>query len=63
MDKSGLVGRCLLLLLCLSEVVLRRVLGPLLQRVVMDVGQIVRIFRLQLELVLLGVGLSRLDLV
>lgn len=37
--------------------------GPLLQRVVMDVGQIVRIFRLQLELVLLGVGLSRLDLV
>ena len=63
MDESGLVEKCLLLLLYLSEVMLRGVLGLLLRRAVMGVGQIVRIFQLQLELALLGVDLSFLALV
>ena len=63
MDKSELVEKCLLLLLYLSEVMLRGVLGLLLRRAVMGVGQIVRIFRLRLELSLLGVDLSCLALV
>ena len=61
MDRIGLVEKCPLLLLCLSEVVLRQGLG-LLQRVVMYVGQIVQIFQLQLILGLLGVGWSYLGL-
>ena len=40
MGKSGLVGKYLLLPLCLNEVVLRRELGLLLQREVMGGGQI-----------------------
>ena len=63
MDKSELVEKCLLLLLYLSEVMLRGVLGLLLRRAVTGVGQIVRIFRLRLELSLLGVDLSCLALV
>ena len=63
MDKSELVEKCLLLLLYLSEVMLRQELGLLLQRAVMGVGQIAWIFRLQLELILLGVDLSCLVLV
>ena len=63
MDKSELVEKCLLLLLYLSEVMLRQELGLLLQRAVMGVGQIAWIFRLQLELILLEVDLSCLVLV
>ena len=63
MDKNELVEKCLLLLLYLSEVMLRGVLGLLLQRAVMGVGQIAWIFRLQLELILLEVDLSCLVLV
>ena len=63
MDKSELVEKCLLLLLYLSEVMLRQELGLLLQRAVMGVGRIVRIFRLRLILSLLGVDLSCLVLV
>ena len=63
MGRSRLVEKCLLLLLCLSEVVLRQGLGLLLQRVVMSVGQIVNIFQLQLILGLLVVDWSYLDLV
>ena len=63
MDKNELVEKCLLLLLYLSEVMLRRELGLLLQRAVMGVGRIVRIFQLRLILSLLGVDLSCLVLV
>ena len=63
MGKNELVEKCLLLLLYLSEVMLRRVLDLLLRRVVMGVGQIAQIFQLQLELVLSEVGLSFLALV
>ena len=63
MGGNRLVEKYPLLLLCLSEVMLRQELGLLLQRAVMGVGRIVRIFRLRLILSLLGVDLSCLVLV
>ena len=63
MGGNRLVEKYPLLLLCLSEVVLRQGLGLLLQRVVMSVGQIVNIFQLQLILGLLVVDWSYLGLV